>query len=53
MRRPANLLMEEVLRAQLAAAKQARWLEENAKAISAHNQRVTKKGMFSDHRRRF
>ena len=46
-------VLEESLRARLAEEKRARWLRENAEAIAAHNQRVERKGAFSDRLRRF
>jgi antitoxin CcdA len=46
-------VMEEALRAEVAAARAARWLEENAQAIEAYSERVARKGVFSDRLRRF
>lgn len=46
-------VLEESLRQRVAEARQARWLEENAAAIEEHNQRVAKRGAFSDRLRRF
>ena len=46
-------VLEDSLRARVAEAKRVRWLEENAKAIAAHNERVERKGVFSDRLRRF
>jgi len=46
-------LLEEALRTRVAEARHARWLEENADAISAHNERIGKRGTFSDGLRRF
>ncbi len=46
-------LLEESLRERVAQARQALWLEENADAIDQHNERVAKKGVFSDRLRRF
>ena len=45
--------LEDILRARIAEARAVRWREENARAIAAHNDRVAKKGMFSDRLRRF
>jgi antitoxin CcdA len=45
--------LEETLRAKVAEAKQAAWLKENADAIASHNERVARKGLFSDKLRRF
>ncbi len=44
---------EESLRERVAQARRARWLEENAEAIAEHNERVAKRGVFSDRLRRF
>ena len=46
-------VLEDGLRAKVAEAKQARWLAENAEAIEAHNERVSRKGCFGDKLRRF
>ena len=46
-------LLEDSLRARVAEARRQRWLKENAKAIVAHNERVARKGAFSDRLRRF
>jgi antitoxin CcdA len=51
MKRPR--VLEEVLRERVAQARAARWREENAAAIAEYNQRVEKKGVFSDRLRRF
>jgi post-segregation antitoxin (ccd killing protein) len=50
MKRSANL---DSLRARLAEGKRVRWLRENARAIAAHNERIERKGVFSDRLRRF
>ena len=46
-------VLEDSLRARVADARRHRWLQENAKAIAAHNERVATKGVFSDRLRRF
>jgi antitoxin CcdA len=46
-------VLEEGLRERVAQARAARWREENADAIAEYNQRVAKKGVFSDRLRRF
>lgn len=46
-------VLEESLREHVAEARRARWLEQNADAIAEHNERVAKKGVFSDRLRRF
>jgi len=55
MKRTTNLLrvLKDSLRAWIAEARRNRWLQENAKAIAAHNERVETKGVFSDLLRRF
>ena len=45
--------LEDALRERIAQAAGERWRRTNAKAIEAHNERVAKKGMFSDRLRRF
>lgn len=45
--------LEDTLRARIAEAHGQRWRQANAKAIEAHNERIAKKGMFSDRLRRF
>ena len=45
--------LEDALRERIAREAGARWRRANAKAIEAHNERVSKKGMFSDRLRRF
>lgn len=45
--------LEETLRIRIADAKGALWRRENARAIEAHNERIARKGMFSDRLRRF
>ncbi len=46
-------VLEESLRLRLAQEKRSRWLSENAEAIAAHNERIERKGTFSDRLRRF
>jgi antitoxin CcdA len=55
MKRVSNLLrvLHDSLRAWVAEAHRNRWLQENAKAIAAHNERVETRGVFSDRLRRF
>jgi antitoxin CcdA len=45
--------LEETLRARVAEARGVRWLQQNQRAIAEHNDRVEKKGVFSDGLRRF
>ena len=45
--------LEDALRERIARAAGERWRRATAKAIEAHNERVAKKGMFSDRLRRF
>ena len=45
--------LEDSLRQRIAEAKRAQWLKENADAIAEHNERVARKGTFSDRLRRF
>ena len=45
--------LEAALRQRIAQAAGERWRRANAKAIEAHNERVARKGMFSDRLRRF
>jgi antitoxin CcdA len=45
--------LEDALRERIALAAGERWRRANAKAIEAHNERVAKKGLFSDRLRRF
>ncbi len=55
MKRATNLLrvLQDSLRAWVAEARRHLWLQENAKAIAAHNERVETRGVFSDRLRRF
>lgn len=45
--------LEETLRERVAEARRQRWLEENRRAIAEYNERVGKRGVFSDGLRRF
>ena len=55
MKRSVKLSIDAalLLRARRLEEKRVRWLRENVKAIAAHNERVARKGTFSDGLRRF
>ena len=53
LRVPISATLDAALRARIAEARRAEWLEENADAIDAYNHRVAAKGTFGDAFRRF
>ena len=46
-------LLEEAIRRKLAEEAERRWLEENRQAISAYNEEIAERGVFSDGLRSF
>ena len=46
-------LLEEKLIQTIASQKESLWLQENKEAIEENNERISKKGTFSDRLRRF
>jgi len=46
-------LLEDALEATMGNMRRAQWLEENEAAITAYNQQVENRGVFSDGWRRF
>ena len=46
-------LLEEAIRRKLAEEAERRWLEENRGAISAYNEEIAERGIFSDGLRSF
>lgn len=46
-------LLEEKLIQTIASQKESLWLQENKEAIEEYNERISKKGTFSDRLRRF
>lgn len=50
---PLSAALEEALKVRIAAAREARWLAENALAIADNNERIVRDGVFSDGVRSF
>lgn len=46
-------LLEQALIKKLAEKKRTEWLEENRESLEAYNQRIEKRGVFSDDMRTF